>query len=135
MKRISQSASTASTELAKALLRAWLDGEPSELDRQLERSCHSTSCGAAIADAGEEERLELLESVASRIRTCSQVSEAEPTDPALVVCMDLLLHLAQKSTPIPVSDRLYVARNRRTPAPSAPRTEVFRIEIALTPSN
>ena len=136
MKRLNQPATIASAELAKALLGAWLGGEPTELERELERSCRYTPVNSNPEnDAEERERLELLETVAARMKSYPSLLEDKPLDIPLVLCLDLLLHLAQDATPIalpgptPQICKSTVRKSARTDC------GVIRLEIALNPSN
>jgi hypothetical protein len=124
MKRFCQSDPVASTELAKALLGAWLNGERKDLEAQVERSCN-----LMLHDDNtlEDERLEVLGAVAARLKSYTNVQDGEPMDAALVTCVDLLLHLAQGASPtlMPVPTR----------RPATLRRGLLRIEIALTTAN
>lgn len=100
MERSHQSEPVASVQLAKALLGAWLGGESAELNRELDRSAHTAIDHCA---AEEEERIQLLQSIAVRMRSYGDLVADEPMDPALVLCVDLLLHLAQPADAIPHS--------------------------------
>jgi hypothetical protein len=136
MKRIHPPLSAASTELAKALLKAWLEGEPSELQKELDHGCRLVSVATPVPDdTREEERRELLEAVATRMKAFTTLCENKPMDPALMLCLDLLLHLAQGSTPIPLASPSECRPAPGKAASKPPRYGVVRLEIALTPSN
>ncbi len=77
--------------LAGDLLRAWVFADPSQLQTELDRSSHASLC---LQNEGEEERLELLQTVAARMRSCPCLLDTHPEDPGLDVCVDLLVHLA-----------------------------------------
>jgi len=128
MKPLRQTASVASAQLAKALLGAWLGGEPSAVEKELDRSCHPA---AVSADAAEDERLELLEAVAARMKAHAGLLGNEPMDPSLISCLDLLLHLAHGTGSLPLSEDRHPANRARARAQSG----LIRLEIALTPIN
>jgi len=128
MRRFQRSATVASAELAKALLGAWLDGEPAKLEKALERSCHPLSDQAVT---GDQERLDLLEAVAVRLKSHGGLLDGGPLDPALVSCIDLLLHLAEGAGQMAACGRP-TARTSRGKAASA---GFMQMHIALSQIN
>jgi len=83
-----------SIDLAAALLRAWMCGDLSRVRAELTRSL---DCGAC-EDAAETERRLLLHAVSSRLQTCPDIFAPQRQDPALDLCINLLVHLAQRES-------------------------------------
>jgi hypothetical protein len=79
------------TRQAEELLRAWVCGDLPKLWEELERSEH---IGAAADADPDIEHLELLKSVASRMRCRPDLFAERSMDPQLGLCVDLLMHLA-----------------------------------------
>ena len=109
-----------------------MDGEPTELERELDRSCHQTQTPTAT---DEEERLELLEAIATQMRAYASLRERTPMDPALVLCLDLLLHLAKTAPAVPARKRRTVAPKAEEGRPNALHAGVYRVGFAVTPRN
>ena len=78
---------------AQALLRAWVCGEISRLQMELDRSAFISLSGAGDGDA-QEEHLALLKSIAYQMRCCQNLFAERTSDPQLGLCVDLLAHLA-----------------------------------------
>lgn len=75
---------------AQALLRAWVCGDLARLQAELDRSTFFTPADGHP----DSEQLELLQSVACRMRGCRDLYAERTTDPQLGLCVDLLMHLA-----------------------------------------
>ncbi len=75
-----------SRQLAEALLKAWLSADPVDVDAQLELSC---SIALDVDDSNEQERRQLLRSVAVRMRhTPDLIEDGRPT-----AQLELYIHL------------------------------------------
>jgi hypothetical protein len=72
------------------LLRAWVSGEPAKVKAELE---HAISLPFGPCDTVEEERRQMLQAVAGRMRTCPDLFASRNLDPVLEVCVRLLSHL------------------------------------------
>jgi hypothetical protein len=85
-----------SSVLAAALLRAWICGDVGRVKTELKRSfvdCPSTEQGIEM-----EHRL-LLRAIVARMQGFSDWFAPRRTDPALDLCIDLLIHLAKRGRP------------------------------------
>jgi len=93
--------------LARDLLKAWLIGEPVEVERQIERSL---SVLDDARDENETERRTVLRAIASRMNSLPGLLSTGQENPATTLCLQLLGHLAcplpgeSRSTTIPVLD-------------------------------
>ena len=76
-------------------MRAWVRADRNQLLTELDRSALASLC---IQNEGEGERLELLQTVAARMRTCPTLLSSHSEDPGLDLCVDLLVHLAGMTT-------------------------------------
>jgi hypothetical protein len=74
------------------ILSAWVCGDEATLREELARGL--AVCSAPHALPLEEEKLELLKAVMTRLDECPTVLNAEPADPMVGVCISLLMHLA-----------------------------------------
>ena len=81
---------SASVDLAEALLRAWIRGDRLELENEI----HHASTAREPANGAEDEKLELLKSVAERMLLLPNLFASRDADPQLDLCLDLLVHLA-----------------------------------------
>jgi hypothetical protein len=77
--------------IAEALLHSWIRGDLTKLERELHRTAHSP---LEATDDEEKERLQLLKSIAVRMKTRTNLFAARATDPVLDLCVDLLAHLS-----------------------------------------
>jgi hypothetical protein len=82
--------------LAAALLRTWICGDAGRLKTELSRSL---DCTASMEHGLEGERCLLLRTVVIRIQGCSDWFAPRRADPALDLCIDLLIHLAKSDRP------------------------------------
>ena len=80
-----------SGSLARDLLKAWTVGDPAKVAWELKRSI---SVPDDPDDASETERRIVLRTVAGRMRTCADLLQPVPSDPALTLWLSLLAHLA-----------------------------------------
>ena len=80
-----------SAQLADALLRAWVCGNEPLFKRVL---AHSTNTWSAEDSSNESERLELLNTVGSRMKLSPVWSRTATADPGIEWCVDMLEHLA-----------------------------------------
>jgi hypothetical protein len=74
------------------ILRAWVCRDEAALRKEFAKGldlCCSSPCLAL-----EEENLELLKAVVARLNECPAVLNAEPADPTVRLCINLLMHLA-----------------------------------------
>ena len=74
------------------ILSAWVCGDEAALREELAKGLDL--CSAPHVLPVEEENLELLKAVATRLNECPAVLKAEPADPMVGVCISLLMHLA-----------------------------------------
>ena len=89
--RTLQAQSSLATNLAEALLRAWIIGDVEKVHVELRRSGYAET----ELDEGEEaERIQLLKAVAQRMQSCPDLFAPRAADPGLDLCVDLLAHLA-----------------------------------------
>jgi len=79
------------SHLAGSLLRAWVRADRNQLLTELDKSALASLC---IQNECEEERLELLQTIAARMRSCPSLLASRSEDPGLDLCVDLLVHLA-----------------------------------------
>jgi len=87
---ISQCACPAAA-LAKSLLEVWLSGDRYRLRLELER----VSLTRDLAAAGDEaDRIELLKSLAGRMRDSSELFTSRSDSPRVGIWLDLLTHLS-----------------------------------------
>ena len=90
MSGISQCACPAAA-LAKSLLEVWLSGDRYRLRLELER----VSLTRDLAAAGDEaDRIELLKSLAGRMRDSSELFTSRCDSPRVGIWLDLLTHLS-----------------------------------------
>ena len=87
-------ATPTSSYLAGSLLRAWVQSDLAALETELDKSSRIFLSSALLNNEAEEERLELLQSVAGWMRACPNLLAANSEDPGLDLCVDLLVHLA-----------------------------------------
>ena len=78
--------------LAKSLLRVWLSGDHPRLSEELDR--------IALAPAADEDsdRIELLKSIAWRMKHASDLSRRRCESPRTAAWLDLLHHLSADSS-------------------------------------
>jgi len=81
--------------LAKSLLDVWLSGDHGRLHRELDRvSRISLNAG----DEEEDDRVELLKSIAMRMKESPDLFAARDESPRAGVWFDLLHHLSEESS-------------------------------------
>jgi hypothetical protein len=80
--------------LAENLLKAWLSGDVLRVHTELERSL---SVPVEAHDTGEEERMQLLQAVAGRMRRYPDLLELGSQSPKLKVYLHLLWHLVPRN--------------------------------------
>jgi len=78
--------------LAEELLKAWLSGDVGKIHAEFER-CMSVPVEAH--DTGEQERRQLLQAVAGRMMTCSDLLEIGNDVPNLELLVQLLGHMVR----------------------------------------
>lgn len=76
--------------VAETLLHTWIRRDPNRLQVELERTAQSA---LEQPDDEETEMLQLLKSIALRMKACPNMFASRSTDPGLDVCVDLLVHL------------------------------------------
>jgi hypothetical protein len=81
----------AAGHIAKNLLHAWIGGDLSRLEVELDRT---TASPLDEPDDDEMERLQLVKCIAARMKDCPNMFASRSTDPGLDSCVDLLAHLA-----------------------------------------
>jgi hypothetical protein len=74
------------------ILRAWVCRDEAALQKEFAKGLDL--CSAPHVLPLEEENLELLKAVVARLNECPAVLNAEPADPAVRLCISLLMHLA-----------------------------------------
>lgn len=79
--------------IAENLLHAWVRGDLDRLEVELDRTTESPF---DEPDDEEMERLQLLKSIAARMKDCPNMFATRSTDPGLDLCVDLLAHLASQ---------------------------------------
>jgi hypothetical protein len=84
----------AAAHIAENLLHTWIRGDRSRLEVELDRT---TSSSLDEPDDEEMERLQLVKSIAARMKRCPNTYASRSTDPVLHLCVDLLAHLACRS--------------------------------------
>jgi hypothetical protein len=94
MKSIQKITPVPSRELAGALLRAVAEGDRRAVALALDDSVRPSQ---DQSDTGEVERLQLLDAVARRLQTFETPFGTRAQDPGVLLCMDLLNHLARRS--------------------------------------
>jgi len=77
--------------LAENLLKAWLSADAVRVQTELERSI---AVPVQARDTGEQERRQLLQSVASRMRKCPDLLEPRSQSPELNLYAHLLFSLS-----------------------------------------
>ena len=93
------------------ILSAWVCGDEAALREELAKGLDL--CSAPHVLPVEEENLELLKAVATRLNEFPAVLKAEPADLMVGVCISLLMHLAaQPYGAEPQKDRRWPARTR-----------------------
>jgi hypothetical protein len=86
---------TAPGRQASNILKAWVCRDDEALRHEFEEGLH---LGTSVRLRGlEEEQVELLKTVVTRLKDCSSGLRAEPPDPMVRLCIDLLMHLANQS--------------------------------------
>ena len=85
-----------SARRAEAILRAWICGDLARLRLELESSRHLGSSGAIWGRP--DERLELLSAVANNMMACEDLSASTDSNPQIRLCVNLLAHLAAKTS-------------------------------------
>lgn len=90
MSGISQCACPAAA-LAKSLLEVWLSGDRYRLRLELERISLTRDLPAA---GDESDRIELLKSLAGRMRDSSELFTSRSDSPRVEIWLDLLAHLS-----------------------------------------
>jgi hypothetical protein len=96
MQSLNFSPPPASARHAEAILRAWIRADLPLLREELESSRALGRC--AVTSGGPDERLELLSAVASKMMTCEDLSVSSESNPQIRLCVNLLAHLAAKTT-------------------------------------
>jgi hypothetical protein len=81
----------AAAQLAENLLHTWTRGEFNGLELELNRAAKSP---LDAPDDEERERLQLVKSIAVRMKDCPDVFAPRSIDPGLDSCLDLLAHVA-----------------------------------------
>jgi len=76
------------------ILRAWVCRDEAALRREF--ALGLDLCSSPQGFALEEEHLELLKAVVARLNECPAVLTAEPADPTVRLCINLLMHLASR---------------------------------------
>ena len=74
------------------ILSAWVCGNEAALREELAKGLDL--CSAPHVLSVEEENLELLQAVVTRLNECPAVLNAKPADPIVKLCISLLMHLA-----------------------------------------
>jgi len=80
--------------MAENLLKAWLSGDAVRVHTELARSL---SVPVGVYDTGEQERRQLLQAVARRMRGCSDLFEPGSQSPELKLYLHLLWHLVPRN--------------------------------------
>jgi hypothetical protein len=83
------------TALAKSLLDVWLSGDRIRLREELD---HVTRLSAASASEDEEDRVELLKSIAARMKESPDLFAMRAESPRVGTWFDLLNHLSGESS-------------------------------------
>jgi hypothetical protein len=78
--------------LAKSLLDVWLSGDPARLHRELDR------VSLIHGDEDVDDRVELLKSIAMRMKESPDLCAARDESPSAGVWFDLLHHLSADSS-------------------------------------
>lgn len=74
------------------ILRAWVCRDEAALRKEFAKGLDL--CASPQGLALEEENLEMLKAVVARLNECPAVLNAEPADPTVRLCINLLMHLA-----------------------------------------
>lgn len=74
------------------ILRAWVCRDEAALRKEFAKGLEL--CPSPHGLALEEENLDLLQAVVTRLDDCPAVWKAKPADPVVRLCMGLLMHLA-----------------------------------------
>jgi hypothetical protein len=74
------------------ILSAWVSRDEAALREELAKGLGL--CSAPHVLPPEEENLELLKAIVTRLNECPALLDAEPADPMVRVCLSLLMHLA-----------------------------------------
>jgi hypothetical protein len=82
------------THQAGNILRAWVCRDDAALRKEFARGMEL--CASPRGLAMEEENLDLLKAVVARLDECPAEWNAEPADPMVRLCMNLLIHLASQ---------------------------------------
>lgn len=85
-----QNCSSLAGRMAENLLKAWLSGDAVRVHTELARSL---SVPVGVYDTGEQERRQLLQAVARRMREYSDLLEPRSQSPELNLYLNLLWHL------------------------------------------
>jgi hypothetical protein len=91
MEMLGSYAPTLVVQQAHSLLRAWVCGEMSRLEAELDRSVFISLSGEGDP---QDEHLALLKSIAFQMKSCQNLFAERTSDPQLGLCVDLLVHLA-----------------------------------------
>jgi len=93
MSQTEQPEHPASSVLAAALLRAWIGGDAGRVKTALNQGF---DCAASGEHGVEGERRLLLRTIITRMQGCPNWFARRSEDPALDLCIDLLVHLAKR---------------------------------------
>jgi len=84
-----QRTAPAAVDIAERLLCTWVRGDLTPLQVELDRTAQSS-----LDEPDDEETLQLVKSIAARMKACPNIFASRSTDPGLDVCVDLLAHLS-----------------------------------------
>jgi hypothetical protein len=88
-----QLAPPAAVQIAETLLHTWIRGDLTRLEVELDRTAY---IAVDEPDDEEKENLQLLKSIAARMKACPNMYASRSTDPGLDLCVDLLAHLSSR---------------------------------------
>lgn len=92
MKESVRQLGTGPVQQAGTILKAWMCQDDIALRKELKNGLDL--CWASEPTGLEDEHLELLKAVASGLNQSPTPPSAQPADPVVRLCIDLLLHLA-----------------------------------------
>jgi hypothetical protein len=95
MKEPARQPSIGPAQQADHILKAWICQDTVTLREELQRGLDL--CCVSEVSALEDEHLELLQTVAARLNQCAPLRNAQPPDPVVGLCLNLLLHLAAQT--------------------------------------